>query len=110
MAVTKALAEIRMRAQACHSEVQRLEFEAGINWKMDALRAEPPNFIFVYDVGERHSDEHRSAIDCERQSNADGFKRKLRDLYFSVADLELRKALMAKDRQEGEIALEFHQQ
>jgi len=107
---TSKLAEIREQMKACHRALVELETRAGIADAAESLRKEPANYFFVYDVGERHSDERRDAEMAEERFHQERTTRRLRDLYFKVGDLELRKELISKDREEGSLALRYYQQ
>jgi hypothetical protein len=107
---SKALLEIRERAKACNAELVALETRAGIAAVAEKVRTKPPNYFLVYDVGESNSDERREAIAAEEQHHKELTIRHLRDLYFGVSDVNLRKNLIAKAREEGDLAVTFFEQ
>jgi hypothetical protein len=96
--------------EACHRALVELEARADIAEAAESLRKEPPNYFSVYDVGERDSEERREAEKAEERFHEERTTRRLRDLYFKVSDLELRKELISKDREEGSLALRFYQE
>ena len=104
------LNEIREQINACHGALVELEARAGVAEEAENLRKEPPNYFFVYDVGERHSDERREAEMAEERFHQERTTLRFRDLYFKVPDLELRKELISKDREQGSLALRYYQQ
>jgi hypothetical protein len=88
-----------------------------LNWKLArALKRQqkicvrkPASYLGVYDAAEPYSDEQReleASVETFHQKRA---TRRLRDLYFKVRDLELRKELMSKDREEGSLSLRYYQ-
>jgi hypothetical protein len=82
-----------------------LETRAGIAEAAEKLRKEPPNYLGIYDAAERDSDEQRELETAEERFHQEHTTRRLRDLYFTVGDAELRKELIAKDREEGRLNL-----
>lgn len=85
----------------------QLEASAGIAEVAKRLRAEPPHYEFIYDAAERLSDEQRALEEGEERSHQARITRRLRKLYFSVSDVELRKKLMAKTREMEGLDLRF---
>ena len=61
-------------------------------------------------TAERFSDAHREAVQEEEEFHAQRITRRIRELYFAVQNIELRKELIAKDREEGGLALSYCQQ
>ena len=104
------LNEARERIKACHQELIDLETRAGIAETAEKLRDEPPNYLGVYDAAEPYSDEKRELEQAEEAFHQQRTTRRIRDLYFAVRDAELRKALVTKDREEGNLALRYWQQ
>jgi hypothetical protein len=110
MAQASNLGAIRERAKACHRALIELETRAGIGEAAEKLRKEPPSYWAIYDAAEPYSDEQRELVTAEETFHQKRNDRRLRDLYFSVGDLELRKALIAKEREAGSLALSYWQQ
>jgi hypothetical protein len=104
------LNEARNRTKACHQELVELETRAGIADAAEKLRTEPPHYHLVYDAAEPYSDAQREAERAEEAFHHQRTTRRIRDLYFAVQDAELRKELIAKDREEGTFALRYWQQ
>jgi hypothetical protein len=104
------LNEAREQVKACHQELINLEARAGIAEAAEKLRAEPPDYIGVYDAAEPYSDEKRELEQAEEAFHQQRTNRRMRDLYFAVGDAELRRELIAKDREEGSLALRYWQQ
>jgi len=104
------LNEARERIKGCHQDLIDLETRAGIAEAAEKLRDEPPNYLGVYDAAEPYSDEKRELEQAEEAFHQQRTTRRIRDLYFAVRDAELRKALIAKDREEGNFALRYWQQ
>lgn len=110
MSVSAKLSEVRELAKACHRELVELETRAGIADAAEKLRTEPPHYHLVYDAAEPYSDAQREAERAEEAFHQQRTTRRIRDLYFAVQDAELRKELIAKDREEGTLALRYWQQ
>jgi hypothetical protein len=104
------LSKIRERAKACHRALVELETRAGIAEAAEKLRAEPAWYAGIYDAAEPYSDEQQKLVVAEESFHQERLNRRLRDLYFSVHDLELRKTLIAKDREGGSLALSYWHQ
>ena len=100
---------IRQRMKTCHQALADLEARAGIAEAAEEARKEPPNYFAVYDAAERHSDDQRELEAFEVQAQRRSTRR-LRALYFAVPDPSLRKELIAKYREEGDLALSFWRQ
>jgi hypothetical protein len=96
--------EIREQAKACHRTLIELETRAGIVEAAEKLRKDPPNYFAIYDAAEPHSDEQRELERALETSHQEGTDRRLRDLYFTVRDVKLRKELIAKEREAGSLA------
>jgi hypothetical protein len=110
MSGSAKLSEVREQAKACHQELVELETRAGIVDAAEKLRTEPPHYHLVYDAAEPYSDAQREAKQAEEAFHQQHATRRTRDLYFAVQDAELRKKLIAKDREEGTLALCYWQQ
>jgi hypothetical protein len=108
--LTKKLREIREQAKACHRALVELEARAGIAEKAERLRTEPANYIGIYDAAEFWSDDLTNLTRAEEAFHEKRMTHRLRDLYFAVDDVELRKKLIAKAREEGSINLSYFQQ
>jgi hypothetical protein len=104
------LNKAREQIKACHQELIDLETRAGIAEAAEKLRTAPPNYFLVYDAAEPYSDAQREAEREEEAFHQRRTTRKIRDLYFAVQDALLRKELIAKDREEGSLALRYWQQ
>jgi hypothetical protein len=98
---------IRQQAKACHQALVDLEARAGIAEAAEKARNEPPNYFSVYDAAEPHSDEQRELEAFEEQAQQRRATRRLRTLYFAVPDGNLRKELIARHREEGDLPLRF---
>jgi hypothetical protein len=109
MSVSAKLSEVRGQAKACHQELVELETRAGIADAAERLKTEPPHYHLVYDAAEPYSDAQREAEQAEEAFHQQRTTRRTRDLYFAVQDAELRKELIAKDREEGTLALCYWQ-
>jgi hypothetical protein len=101
---------LRKQMQACHQALIELEASAGIAQAAEQLRSAPPEYFYVYDVGERDSDERRDAVAREEWFHAEHTARRIRELYFAVHDVVLRKALVAKVREEENLGVRFWQE
>ena len=110
MSVSAKLSEVREQAKACHQELVELETRAGIADAAEELRTKPPSYHLVYDAAEPYSDAQREAEQAEEVFHQQRTTRRIRDLYFATQDAELRKELIAKDREEGTLALRYWQQ
>lgn len=110
MPASKELAEIRKRAKACHQTLVELERLASIVDSAEKIRSEPPNYFAIYNAAERYSDEQRELKSHEEEFQQRRIRQRLRDLYFRVPDVELRKQLISQDREEGDTALRYFQQ
>jgi hypothetical protein len=104
------LDEAREQVKACHQELIESETRAGIAEAAEKLRTEPPNYMGIDDAAEPYSDEQRELEETEEKYHQERTTRRIRDLYFAVLDVELRKELIAKDREEGSLALRYWQQ
>jgi hypothetical protein len=102
--------EIRQRLRDFHDELRELEGRAEIRDVAEKLRSEPPHYHLVYDAAEPHSDEQRDEERAEEDRHKERTTLRIRNLYFSVRDVELRKLLIAKDREIGELSLSWHRQ
>jgi hypothetical protein len=102
--------EIRKRCQESHRELIELEDRARIKEAAEKLRNEPPHYHLVYDAAEPFSDEQKNAERAEEDAHKQRTALRMRNLYFSVSDVELRKLLIAKDREEREIGLTWWRQ
>jgi len=107
---SKELDNIQQQAKGCHQALIELERLAGIADSAETIRSELPNYFAVYDAAELHSDKQRELELYEEKSQQRRIRRRLRDLYFSISDLEFRKRLISHDREAGDIALRFFQQ
>jgi hypothetical protein len=107
---TDKLDEIRKQIQARQRALVELEARAGIAAITEKLRADPPHYEHVFDAAERFSDRQRELEEREEQLHAERATRRLRELYFSVRDAELRKALIAREREIGELGVRYWQQ
>jgi hypothetical protein len=105
--ISQAVKRIRERIKARHQELVEMEQRAGIHEKAEALRNEPPDYFGFIAGLEWDSDERRRAETAAEEYHADRTVRKIRELYFSVADVELRKALIGKDREEEEAGRKY---
>lgn len=110
MSVSARLSENREQTKACRQELVELEIRAGIADAAERLRTAPPNYYLVYDSAEPYSDAQREAEQAEEAFHQQRTTRRIRDLYFAVQDIELRKELIVKDREEGTLALRYWQQ
>ncbi len=104
------LNEIRTELRSRQQALQELEARAGIGQTAANLRADPPHYEFVYDAAEPFSDRQRELEDHEEHSHQARTNRRLRELYFSVHDPELRKTLIAEQRRIGDLAILYWQQ
>jgi hypothetical protein len=98
--------KIREQVQACHQTLVELEERAGIAKAAEEIRNELPWYFEIYDA-EQYSDKRRELAAFETQMQQDRASRRLRKLYFEVHDIDLRKGLIAKEREEGDLALRF---
>ena len=110
MPKTSKLDEIREQIEFVHKALIELEIRAGIAEAAENLRTEAPSYIGVYDAAELYSDEQQELAIAEEEFHRQRTTRRLRDLYFAVRDVDLRKELIAKDREEGSLALRYWQQ
>jgi hypothetical protein len=108
--LTRKQKNLRKQMEACHQALIELEASAGIAQAAEALRNEPPDYFWVIGAGERHSDEQREAVAFEEKWHADRTTRRIRELYFAVHDVALRKALIAKVREEENLNVRFWQE
>jgi hypothetical protein len=104
------LSKIREQAKACRRRIIELEIYAGIAEAAEKLRKEPASYMLIYDAAEPYSDEQQKLVAEEESFHQKRVIRRLRDIYFSVHDREIRKALIAKNREEGCVALSFWHQ
>ncbi len=104
------LNEAREQVKACHQELIDLETRAGIAEAAEKLRTKSPEYWRVYDAAESYSDEQQEIEEAEEKFHQERTTRRIRDLYFGVPDPEHRKELIAKDREEGNLALRYWQQ
>ena len=104
------LNEAMERVKACHQDLIDLETLAGIAEAAEKLRTKAPEYWRVYDAAEPYSDEQREIEEAEEKFHQERTTRRIRDLYFGVPDAELRKELLAKDREEGSLALRYFRQ
>jgi hypothetical protein len=102
--------EIREQMKTCQGALVELETRAGIGKAAEKLRNAVPAYWTVYDEAEPYSDKKRELENSLERSHQEETDRRIRNLYFSVRDLELRKALIAKDREIGDLALHYWQQ
>jgi hypothetical protein len=108
--LSKEQRHLREQMKVFQKALAELEARAGIAEAAEKLRTEPPNYLGVYDAAERYSDEQRELESYVERSHEEDTNRRLRDLYFAVPDLDLRKELIAKHREEGNLALRFWQE
>jgi hypothetical protein len=88
--------KIREQIRALRKELEQLEARAGIRAPADQLRRHP-RFEHARFAHETDSDRRQELwIDFERQC--------MRDLYFSVRDTDLRRALIEKEREIGHLS------
>src|ERR1700692_2113261 len=97
------LCDVRTQTRALQRDLEKLEAHAGIAETALKLRTASPLFEHVYFAHETDPDRKQALIDFERRLHEDKTNRRMRDLYFSVRDAELRKALIAKEREIGEL-------
>jgi hypothetical protein len=108
--MTDSAAARQVATKACYQALVKLETRAGIAEAAEKLRTEPGSYSYVYDVAERYGDKHRELLEEETTFHQETITRKFRKLYFSVPDAKLRKQLIAKSREEGDLALRYWQQ
>ena len=94
--------EIREQIRVRHKELEHLEARAGIDVPAEQLRREHAHFAHETDP-----DREQVFIDLERQLREENTNRHMRDLYFSVPDTDLRRALIEKEREIGHLSLRF---
>jgi hypothetical protein len=104
------LSEIRTQIRDLQRDLVGLEARAGIAKNAEKLRRDAPHYEFVYDAAERFSDRQRELEEYEERSHEAKTTWRLRDLYFSVRDAELRKELIAKEREIGQLAVDYWRQ
>jgi hypothetical protein len=104
------LSEIRTQLQARHRDLVELEARAGIAEIAEKLRTDPPHYEHVYNAAERFSDRQRELEEYEERSHQEKTTCRMRDLYFSVRDPGLRRALIAKEREIGALATRYWRQ
>jgi hypothetical protein len=104
------LSEIRTQLQARQRALVELEARAGIAEIAEKLRTDPPHYEHVYNAAERFSDRQRELEEYEERSHQEKTTRRMRDLYFSVRDPGLRRALIAKEREIGALAVRYWRQ
>ena len=110
MSASTKLSEARERIKACHRELIELETRAGIVEAAEKLRTEPPSYFGIYDAAEPYSDEQRELERSEEAFHQQRINRRIRDLYFGIRDVELRRQLIATHREEGTLALDYWRQ
>jgi hypothetical protein len=107
---SRKLSEIGNKANVCHKALIDLEIRADIADAAEKLRTDPPNYLGVYDAAEPYSDEQRKLERTTENLHHERSIRRLRNLYFGVGDVELRKQLILKDREEGQITIHYWQE
>jgi hypothetical protein len=95
------------RARDAFEALQALEKEAGIFEHAEKIRSELAHYEFVYDVGERWSDERNAAIGAEEENHRALTTYRLRKLYFAVENREMRKRLIAQEREVGDRSVDY---
>jgi hypothetical protein len=104
------LHEIRKQIQARQRDLVELEARAGVAEAAEKLRTDLPHYELIYDAAERFSDQQREFERQEEQRHRERTTRRMRDLYFSVRELGLRKALIAKEREIGTLDVHYWRQ
>jgi hypothetical protein len=103
--------EIREQIRARHKELERLEARAGIGAPAEQLRRASPLFKHARFARETDPDRRQELwIDFERRLHEEKTNRGMRELYFSVRDTDLRRALIEKEREIGHLSLRFWQE
>jgi hypothetical protein len=97
-------------SKACHQALVKLETRAGIAEAAEKLRTEPASYLSVYDAAEPYSDKQQELEEARETSHQEYITRELRNLYFSVPDVKLRKQMIAQVREGGDLALDYWQQ
>jgi hypothetical protein len=102
--------KLRKRMKVCHQALAELEVRAGIAEATEKLREEAPDYLSVYDAAEPHSDEQRELEASVEKWHEVDKTRRIRQLYFTVPDIDLRKALITKVREEENLGVRFWQE
>jgi hypothetical protein len=110
MPACKKSDETRAQIKVSNLALSELEKLAGIAEAAEKLRAEPPNYIGIYDAAERYSDKQHELERTEEKFHQVRTTRRLRDLYFTVRDTELRKKLIGTEREIGNLAMHYWRQ
>lgn len=79
-------------------ELIEIETRAGIADQAEQIRSTPPNYIGAWQSRGDSTAQHEAEEEAEA-SNRVWRAQEIRKLYFAVSDLELRTALIAKDRE-----------
>jgi hypothetical protein len=96
--------EIRQQMKARRQALVESEARAAIAEAAETLRKEPASYLGIYDAAEPFSDKQRELTDAVESWHAKSVTRRLRKLYFSVQDTDLRQQLIAKTgRKRGEL-------
>jgi hypothetical protein len=91
----------------CRQTLLELEARAGIAKEGETLRTALPSYERIYDAAEPHSDEQKELERAEEKFHEERTARHLRNLYFRIGNIILRKELIAKHREIGELDLEY---
>src|SRR3974390_2946044 len=100
----------RERSRECHRALVELEVRAGVAEEAERLRTAPPRYHRIYDAAEPDSNEMRKLEAEEESFQRERTTRGIRDLYFGDHNIALHKKLIAKDREEGSLAISYLQQ
>jgi hypothetical protein len=101
MSESTKLSEMREQIKACHRELIEFETRGGVGEAAEKLRTEPPTYFSIYDSAEPYSDEQQELVRSEEAFHRQHNNRRIRDLYFGVRNVELRRGLIGKHREEG---------
>ena len=97
--------EKHRKQRACYDAGIALEERAGIGEEMRRIRDIQPSYLGIYDIEDPA--ENMAAFEAVNAATGSRKLRKLREVYFSVADLDLRKQLIANQREQHKLTLEF---